>query len=286
MISRNNQDVPNCQLVILPQEPHYSIGITAELFIHCLLCWNATIANNDEGNANGGEMSARQPYAGDIINNLSREPCGLVLYDTIFWCCPDSFHVALCKIRGLNNESTSREYIKYVVSYFVIQTLLMFLRSKDQASRMAKCLCGIFEDGFLVNMNAMGVIWRAFKMCATKGSSKEQKRIALALLGGFASVFMGKSPKSLQERRTYDNTGKENKCNRRSKAKGLLAKECIPHLLGLPPGSDAGECENNCLTINVKGARALYHVLHFKEHLRKDWVKGIVHIYGPKELSS
>jgi hypothetical protein len=148
---------------------------------------------------------------------------------------------------------------------------------------MAKCLCGIVEDGSLVNVNRVGVIWRAFEMCATQGSSQDQERILSALSRGFASAFSGAS--SLQEERNEDSTGEENKRKRRSTAKGLSAEECIPHLLGLPPGSDASERENNRLTVNVEGARALYHILHFKERLRKDWVKGIVGVYGPEELS-
>jgi hypothetical protein len=281
--SINNRDVPNRRLVIFPQEPHYSIGSKAESFVHRLLCWDATITNNDEGNSNGGETSAKQPYAGDVVYGLSGEPRGSVLLDTIFRCCPDSFHDALCNIGGFYDESTLIEYIQHGVSNFVVQTLLMSVRSKDQASRMAKCLCGIIEDGSLLNVNRMGVIWRAFEMCATKGSSQEQERIVSALSRGYASVFA--VAKSLQEGRTDDNAGEENKRKRRSKAKGLSAEECIPHLLGLPPGSDAGERENNRLTINVEGARALYHILHFKERLREDWVKGIVHIYGSEELS-
>ena len=283
MRSKNNQVVPNRRLVILPQEPHYSIGSKAESFVHRLLCWDATIANNDGGDSDGGETCAKQPYAGDIIYGLSGEPRGSVLLDTIFRCCPDSFHHTLCNIGGFYDETTLREYIQHGVSNFVVQNLMMSVRSKDQASRMAKCLCGIVEDGSLVNVNRVGVIWRAFEMCATQGSSQDQERIISALSRGFASVFSGTA--SLQEERNDDNTGEENKRKRRSKVKGLSAEECIPHLLGLPPGSDASERENNRLTINVEGARALYHILHFKERLRKDWVKGIVHVYGPEELS-
>ena len=283
MRTKNSQVVPNRRLVILPQEPHYSIGSKAESFVHRLLCWDATIANNDEGDYDGGETSAKQPYAGDIIYGLSGEPRGSVLLDTIFRCCPDSFHDTLCNIGGFHDETTLREYIQHGVSNFVVQTLLMSVRSKDQASRMAKCLCGIVEDGSLVNVNRVGVIWRAFEMCATQGSSQDQERILSALSRGFASAFSGAS--SLQEERNEDSTGEENKRKRRSTAKGLSAEECIPHLLGLPPGSDASERENNRLTVNVEGARALYHILHFKERLRKDWVKGIVGVYGPEELS-
>ena len=281
--SKNNQVVPNRRLVILPQEQHYIIGSKAESFVHRLLCWDATIANNDERDSDGGETSAKHPYAGDIIYGLSGEPRGSVLLDTIFRCCPDSFHDTLCNIGGFYDETTLREYIQHGVSNFVVQTLLMSVRSKDQASRMAKCLCGIVEDGSLVNVNRVGVIWRAFEMCATQGSSQDQERILSALSRGFASAFSGAS--SLQEERNEDSTGEENKRKRRSTAKGLSAEECIPHLLGLPPGSDASERENNRLTVNVEGARALYHILYFKERLRSDWVKGIFHIYGPEELS-
>jgi hypothetical protein len=281
-MSKKGQVVPNRRLVILPQEPCYSNRSKAESLVHRLLCWDATIANNDDGNSDGGEMSAKQPYAGDIIYGLSGEPRGSVLLDTIFRCCPDSFHDALCNIGGFYDETTLREYIKHGVSNFVVQTLLMSVRNKDQASKMAKCLCGIFEDGSLMNVNRMGVIWRACEMCATKGSSQDQEQILSALLRGFASV----SGTSLhQEETTDDNLGETNKRKRRSKAKGLSAEACIPHLLGLSPGSEVGERENNRLTINVEGARALYHILHFKERLRKDWLKGIVHIYGREELS-
>jgi hypothetical protein len=249
--------------------------------VHRLLCWDATIIDN--GDRDSGETAGKQPYAGDIIYGLSGEPRGSVLLDTIFRSCPDSYHDELCNIGGFYDEATLREYIKHGVSNFVVQTLLMSVRNKEQASRMAKCLCGIIEDGSLVNANRTGVIWRAMEMCATKGSSQDQERIVSALLRGFASAS---GNPSLHDDNSDVNAGEENKRKRRSKARGLSAEECLPLLLGLSPGGDAAERENNRLTINVEGARALYHILHFKERLRNDWVKGIVHIYGREDLST
>ena len=265
-MSRNDEITPNRRLVILPQEPCYTNGSKAEWLLHRLLCWDAKI---DANGSDGGESPSKQPYAGDIIYGLSGEPRGSVLLDTIFRCCPDSFHDTLCNIGGFYDEETLREYCQHGVSNFVVQTLLMSVRSKNQVCRMVKCLCGIVEDGSLMKVNRMGVIWRACEMCATKGSSQDQEQLLSALMRGFAT--------------TFHQDVEENTRKRRSKAKGMSVVECIPRLLGLSPGSGVGEHDR--LTLNAEGSRALYHILQFKERLRKVWVNGIIETYGRDELS-
>jgi hypothetical protein len=272
-MSRNDEITPNRRLVILPQEPCYTNGSKAEWLLHRLLCWDAKI---DASGSDGGESSSKQPYAGDIIYGLSGEPRGSVLLDTIFRCCPDSFHDTLCNIGGFYDEETLREYCQHGVSNFVVQTLLMSVRSKNQVCRMVKCLCGIVEDGSLMKVNRMGVIWRACEMCATKGNSQDQEQLLSALMRGFATTFH-------QGEKSNDKDVEENTRKRRSKAKGMSVEECIPRLLGLSPGSGVGEHDR--LTLNAEGSRALYHILQFKERLRKDWVNGIVETYGRDELS-
>jgi hypothetical protein len=272
-LSRNDEITPNRRLVILPQEPCYAAGSKAEWLVHRLLCWDATI--DTSGSDDGESTSAKQPYAGDIIYGLSGEPRGSVLLDTIFRCCPDYVHDALCNIGGFYDEETLREYCQHGVSNFVVQTLIMSVRSKNQVCRMVKCLCGIVEDGSLMKVNRMGVIWRACEMCATKGSAQDQEQLLSALMRGFAATFQGE--------KSNDKDVEENTRKRRSKAKGMSVEECIPRLLGLFPGSGVGEHDR--LTLNAEGSRALYHILHFKERLRKDWVNGIVEIYVRDELS-
>ena len=272
-LSRNDEITPNCRLVILPQEPCYTNGSKAEWLVHRLLCWDAKI--DASGSDDGESTSAKQPYAGDIIYGLTGEPRGSVLLDTIFRCCPDYFHDILCNIGGFYDEETLREYCQHGVSNFVVQTLLMSVRNKKQVCRMVKCLCGIVEDGSLMKVNRMGVIWRACEMCATKGSSQDQEQLLSALMRGFAATFQGEKSNAKDV--------EENTRKRRSKAKGMSVEECIPRLLGLFSGSGVGE--QNRLTLNAEGSRALYHILHFKERLRKDWVNGIAEIYGRDELS-
>jgi len=292
---------PDRRLGILPEEPRYSQGSQAESVVHRLLCWDSTIEKNDD-NADGEEKSGKQPYAGDIVYGLSGEPRGSILLEALLRCCPDSFHDELCTIGGFYDEATLREYIQHGVSNFVVQALLITVRSKEQTSKMVKCLTGIVEDGSILkvkiirsdggdgaeegpakkNNHRMGIVWRAFEMCANKGSSQDQEQILSALLRGFASITT-----SPEDNDANDGEKSEDKKRRkRSKAKGLLAEECIPHLLGLTPGSSEGEPDGHRLTLDAAGARALYHVFHFKERLRSDWVKGVLHIYGQADFVS
>ena len=289
--------VPDRRLVILPLEPQYGTGSQAESLVHRLLCWDNSMASSSN-DTDGVESTTKQPFAGEIIYGLSGEPRGSVLLETIFRCCPDSFHDELCHVGGFYEENTLREYIQHGVSNFVVQTLLTSVRNKPQASRLVKCLCGIVEDGSILTSSTvqakddntdsvkgkssksprMGVIWRAFEMCATKGSSQDQEQILFALMRGYASVTGATLPVA------DDNKDDEKKRKKRSRAKGLSADGCIPMLLGLSPGTIEGEGDNSRLTIDAAGARTFYHILHFRERLRKDWVTGIVHIYGREDL--
>ena len=270
--------IPDRRLMVLPQEPRYSAGSRAETLVHRLLCWDSKVS--------------KQLHAGDIIYGLSGEPRGSVLLETIFRCCSDSFHDELCTVGEFYSEAALREYISHGVSNFVVQTILMTVRSKEQASRMVKCLSGIVEDGSILNIKVsqsaveenkgkhknarMGVVWRAIEMCATKGSSQDQEQILSALLRGYATITSSPSTTTKE-----DSTGRK----KRSKAKGLSAGECIPHLLCLAPGSyEGGEGDNTRLFIDASGARILYHILQFKERLRKDWVKSILNMYGTEDL--
>lgn len=290
--------IPDRRLLILPLEPRYSPGSQAESFVHRLLCWDKNIATKC-ADSEGIETTSRQPYAGDIIYGLSGEPRGSILLETILRCCPDSFHDELCIVGGFYEENTLREYIRHGVSNFVVQTLLASVRSKSQASRMVKCLCSIVEDGSVLTTKAiqpkddkdesvkgkpncprMGVVWRAFEMCASIGSAQDQEQILSALFRGYASVTASTPQEDIDDSKKDE----EKKRKKRSRAKGLSANECIPLLLGLAPGSNAGEGDNGRLTFDAAGARTLYHILHFKERLRKDWVAGVVHIYGQEDL--
>jgi len=288
---------PDRRMGILPQEPRYSQGSQAEALVHRLLCWDPTIAN--DGDVDGEEAKTKQPYASDIIFGLSGEPRGSILLETIFRCCPDSFHDALCTAGGFYDEATLREYIQHGVSNFVVQAILTSVRNKKQASKMVKCLGGIVEDGSILKVkktqsddgdevegytakpskHRMGIIWRSFEMCATKGSSQDQEQILSALLRGFSSVAAPPEDDNADNKKSEDKKRKK-----RSKAKGLSVEECIPLLLGLAPGSCDGEVDGTRLTLDAAGARALYHVLHFKERLRSDWVNGILHIYGCEDF--
>ena len=293
--------VPDRRLGILPREPTFNEGSQAESFAHRLLCWDSSIAAGDaEADADDGGAATKQPYASDIIFGLSGEPRGSILLEAIFHCCPDSFHDALCIIGGFYDEATLREYIKHGVSNFVVQTLLATVRSKAQASRMVKCLCGIIEDGSILKAKPqpvkkddeeakkerpkqstarMGIIWRAFEMCATKGSSQDQEQILSALMRGYGTQTPTTEDDSAEIKKDED-TKKRKKRSKR----GLSVEECIPRLLGFTPGTFQGDDDFSRLTLDAVGAKALFHVLHFKERLMESWAKGIVKIYGTEDL--
>mmetsp|Transcript_51736 Transcript_51736/g.109990 ORF Transcript_51736/g.109990 Transcript_51736/m.109990 type:complete len:829 (+) Transcript_51736:148-2634(+) len=293
---------PDRRLGILPPEPRYSHGSRAETVVRRLLCWDSSIAIN-EGDADGEESGAKQPHAGDIIYGLSGEPRGSILLETIFRCCPDPFHDELCSVGGFYEEATLREYIQHGVSNYVVQAILISVRNREQVSRMVKCICGIVDDGSILkgktnlsnddsgaedsrakpNNRRMGIVWRAFEMCATKGSSQDQEQILSALLRGFASFA---APLEDDDAAADEKKSDDKKRRKRSKAKGLSAEECIPHLMGLTPGSCEGQPDGHRLMLDAAGARAIYHVFQFKERLRSDWVNGVLRIYGQEDFAS
>ncbi len=284
---KQGKDSADRRLGILPNEPKYSSGSDAEAFVQKLLCWDP---NEDDAN---------QPHAGDIIYGLSGEPRGSILLETIFRSCPDEFHDAICVVGGFYDEATLKEYIYHGVSNFVVQALLNTLRTRNQATKMVKCLCPIIEDGSLLhqkkhrdvpsdeqvvdensgnkNMQRMGIIWRAIEMCSTSGSSQDQEQLIHALMRGFASISASSDNNAVKK----DSDGKK----KRSKSKGLSAKDCIPMLLGLTPSNDdESYSSGERLTLNAAGARTMYHIFQFTERLRTDWVNGFLSLYGTSDL--
>ncbi|KAL7501484.1 hypothetical protein ACHAWT_009379 [Skeletonema menzelii] len=284
------KDSADRRLGILPDEPKYSTGSDAEVFVHKLLCWDASIpVEGDEAN---------QPHAGDIIYGLSGEPRGSILLETIFRTCPDEFHNALCVAGGFYDENTLKEYIYHGVSNFVVQALLNSLRSRNQANIMVKCLSPIIEDGSLLqpkkhrgpsddqidencdnkSIQRMGIIWRAVEMVSNSGSAQDQEQLIHALMRGFASMSFSGDDNAAKK----DSEGKK----KRSKSKGLSAKGCIPLLLGLTVSSDDEPYSSGeRLTLNAAGARTMYHIFQFTERLRSDWVNGFLNLYGTNDLA-
>eukprot|EP00986_Skeletonema_menzelii_P016431 scaffold14557_cov133-Skeletonema_menzelii.AAC.3 len=284
------KDSADRRLGILPDEPKYSTGSDAEVFVHKLLCWDASIpVEGDEAN---------QPHAGDIIYGLSGEPRGSILLETIFRSCPDEFHNALCVAGGFYDENTLKEYIYHGVSNFVVQALLNSLRSRNQANKMVKCLSPIIEDGSLLqpkkhrgpsddqidekcdnkSIQRMGIIWRAVEMVSNSGSAQDQEQLIHALMRGFASMSSSGDDDAAKK----DSEGKK----KRSKSKGLSAKGCIPLLLGLTVSSDDEPYSSGeRLTLNAAGARTMYHIFQFTERLRSDWVNGFLNLYGTNDLA-
>ena len=114
-------------------------------------------------------------------------------------------------------------------------------------------------------------------MCATKGSSQDQEQLIHALMRGYSSNSTSSDDTKAG---SEENDGFKRK--KRNKAKGLSVEDCIPHLLGLTPGSCNDEDEHSAsdrLTLDAAGARALYHIFHFTERLRSEWVKGFMRVY-------
>ena len=100
-----------------------------------------------------------------------------------------------------------------------------------------------------------------------------------ALMRGYASIS------STHDDNDVDNNGSKRK--KRSKAKGLSPEECVPLLLALKPSNveeGGGFDDGSRLVLDPAGARALYHIFHFSDRLRSDWVKGFVRVYGREDL--
>jgi len=276
--SHANSSMSDHRLGIVPPEPTFAPDSTASNFAKAILCWNDQI-----------DDAAKQPYAGDVIFGLSGEPRGSHVLETILLSSDDGFFDEICIAGRFYDAVAFREYAEHNVSNFVMQSLLVAVRSRKQADELLKCVEPLLSSGFILNKSNRrgGLLWRASEMCVKYDVGHD--RLLHAIRSGFTAMA-GNNDESGNNKVTEDvadgsegTDGKKmrHKKRKREEEEALLSfQECVPLLIGLkPPEKEGGRA-----VLDVAGARTIYHLLHFPPKLCRDTLDGITKGFSAVEL--
>ncbi|GKY92467.1 hypothetical protein MPSEU_000217100 [Mayamaea pseudoterrestris] len=133
-------------------EPQFELGSSGYKLMERLLCWQS-------GNAD-------QAWAGDVIYGLAGEARGSHVLEAIFKLSPDSIYKEVMVLGGFDSAETLKEYVEHEVSNFVVQNLLMTIRSEDQATCILRALLPLVSNGYVIDPShkRRGVLWRAAEL--------------------------------------------------------------------------------------------------------------------------
>jgi len=284
-------------LGISPPEPQYQSESTADKLVKAILCWE-----DDENNKGSSIPSAK---SGDIIYGLSGEPTGSIFLETVLRSCgSDEFYADFCKKAGFFSAEPLHDYTTHSVSNFVIQTLLVTCRTKEQAEILYKGLMPCVttcqklekqqnvqnEEGngtnndlslpLLLQKKRRGVLFRLVELCAKWKVGQEK------LLKGIYSGFAIMETKTLKGE-IEDSTEKEEDAEkskarkRKKKTQSLSVDQCVRKLLDL----DASDlATGGRISLDTNGARAIYHMLHFVPRLCGDILETLVNQFSTDEI--
>jgi len=240
------------RLGIHKPEPIYDLDSPAGTLACSILCLNLQ------------ETDKKQ--VGDVVYGLSGEPRGSHVLETLFRISPDAIYEKILECGGF--VASMKEYSEHDVSNFVIQALLATVRTKEQAESLLKSIENIMINGYIVDKHnrRRGILWRAAELAAKFRVGQE---ILLKSLRIGMGIAIGKG-KEEENHDMIDEGGGNRK--KRHHTFSIPLKECIPPLIDLK----APEREGGRVTIDVAGARAVYHLLRFSPHLCDEVLDGIV----------
>lgn len=284
-------------LGILPCEAQYQPGSTADELVKAVLCWEL------DKSKSGEEKEEKDPNTsvncGDIIYGLSGEPTGSIFLETILRTCASTdFYSEFCQRAGFFSADGIRDYTIHSVSNFVIQTLLATCRTKEQAESLCKGLFPCFNSSqknekksdtketenddtllpLLLQKRRRGVLWRLTELCAKWKVGQE------TLLNSIRTGFVSESEKSEEENKADVNDDSNNKSSkgrkRKKKAQSLPMDECVRKLLDFNVSSTI----EGRISLDVNGARTIYHMLHFVPRLCSDILDTLVNKLSTEEI--
>ena len=273
-----NSSMSDHRLGIVPPEPTFTPESSASSFVKAILCWDDQV----------GDVT-KQPYAGDVIFGLSGEQRGSHLLETILRSSDDGFFDEICRAGRFDDAAVFREYAEHNVSNFVIQSLFVTVRSRQQADKLLNCLEPLVSSGYVLNKSNRrgGLLWRASEMCVKYDVG--QDGLLHAIRCGFTALAE-KNEESGHNKGTGDGVdakeetdGKKirHKKRKREEEEALLSiQKCVPLLVGLK----APEKEGGRAALDVAGARTVYHLLHFPPKLCRDTLDGITTGFCAQEL--
>jgi hypothetical protein len=241
------------RLGIAKTEPRYTFGSPADKAVRQILCWQ-----------NGETV---QEFAGDVIYSLAGDTRGSHLLETVFRLCYDEFYSEILRSGDFFRASSLQEYAKHDVSNFVLQTILVTIRTKEQAESMLKATEKIISSGLAIDPahKRRGIVWRAAELASKY--RVEQDGILKAIRLGFLATT---------ESQTENDNSKSRKKKERKKASAIDLKDCIPLLLHLERDSSVDR-----ISLDVAGSRTVYHLLRFSPRLCEEVLDGII-----RELST
>ena len=271
----DNKSMSDHRLGIVPPEPTFAPDSAASNFAKAILCWDEQI-----------DDATKQPYAGDVVFGLSGEPRGSHVLESILRSSDDGFFDEICRAGRFYDAATFREYAEHNVSNFVMQSLFVTVRSRQQADELLKCLEPLVSSGYILNKSNRrgGLLWRASEMCVKYNVG--QDGLLHAIRVGFTALTGNDNDDKETEEGADTNEGMDGKKMRHKKRKreeeeALLSfKECVPLLIGLK----APEKEGGRAMLDVAGARTIYHILHFPPKLCRDALDGITKGFSAQEL--
>jgi hypothetical protein len=257
------------RLGISKSEPRYLNGSLADKVVRQIICWKEGVLD--------------QKIASDVIYGLSGEPRGSHLLETILRLCPDEFHESIVQCGDFLNPSSLQDYVEHDVSNFVIQNLLVSIRSKEQAETMLKILQKVISSGLAVNpeKKRRGVLWRAAEVAAQY--RVEQESLLKSIRLGFVtlSAFNDNPSESTTSSTNADVEGGK-KVKQRKKASDVQLKHCIPLLIGLK----RNEGDGHAISLDPAGTRSVFHMLRFSPRLCQDTLHGLINEISAEDLVS
>ena len=274
----DNKSMSDHRLGIVPSEPTFAPDSAASNFAKAILCWDEQI-----------DDATKQPYAGDVIFGLSGEPRGSHVLESILRSSDDGFFDEICRAGRFYDAATFREYTEHNVSNFVMQSLFLTVRSRQQADELLKCLEPLVSSGYILNKSHRrgGLLWRASEMCVKYNVGQDGLlhaiRLGFTALAGNNNEETGKkeTEEGADTSEGIDGKKLRHKKRKREEEEALLSfQECVPLLIGLK----APEKEGGRAILDVAGARTIYHILHFPPKLCRDALDGITKGFSAEEL--
>jgi Pumilio-family RNA binding repeat len=225
---------PDRHLCLPRPEPRYDTGSDAHRLVQRLLCLNTQ-------------------HAGEVIYGLAGETRGSHSLEICLRLSPDEVFAEILHAAQLTNPQTMQEFVHDDVSNFVVQTVLMCVRTSEQATAVLDALEPAFASGYLLDVNhkRSGIVWRIIELSASDRGQHLQRRVLQLLTTAFAAL--------------------QNNGERETRTKW---NKCVHRFLAIQKPVNDGDR----VTVDASAARAVYHLLRFHPENTKDTIKGIFEI--------
>jgi nucleolar protein 9 len=265
----NAPSIAGFRLGVAKNDPRYTKGSLADKVVRQILCWQ--------------DNATEQKLASNVIHRLSADERGSHLVETILRLCPDEFHQAVMECGDFLNPSKLQGYVEHRVSNFVIQNLLLSVRSKEQAETLLKIMGRVISSGLAIDpaKRRRGILWRSVEIAAKYHVEQESLLKAIRLGFGAINAFSVNPPEVTTATTEPDAEGVK-KTKQRKKASNVQLKHCIPLLIGLK----RNQTDGHTISLDAAGTRSVCHMLKFSPRLCQDTLHGLINEMSTEDLVS